>query len=110
MMKFEAGVTYSTRSIGDHNCIIRCTIAKRTAKTITTTDGKTFRVGVSYDGRAETFRPWGNYSMAPTMTAECTRPLYADWEKAAAAEANALWNADQYDAERAAFRALHATR
>ena len=67
MTKFEPGKTYTTRSIGDHNCIISETIASRTAKTVTTTDGKRFRL-FEYDG-AECFRPWGKFSMAPTLRA-----------------------------------------
>jgi hypothetical protein len=67
MIKFEAGKTYQTRSPGDSNCVIRETIAKRTAKSVTTASGKTFRV-TEWDG-AETFRPWGSYSMAPAMSA-----------------------------------------
>ena len=68
MIKFEAGKTYQTRSIGDADCIIRETIAKRTAKTVTTAGGKTFRVG-EYNG-SEFIRPWGSYSMAPIIRAE----------------------------------------
>lgn len=68
MKTFEAGNTYETRSIGDYDCKIRVTIAKRTAKTVTATDGKSFRVAVDMHGD-ESFRPWGNYSMAPFMSA-----------------------------------------
>ena len=70
MMKFEAGKTYTTRSICDHDCIIAVTIAKRTAKTVTATvrgEQKTFRVA-EYDG-AEFIKPWGSYSMAPIIRA-----------------------------------------
>lgn len=67
MQKFNVNQTYSTRSIGDANCIITVTIAKRTAKTVTTTEGKTFRVK-EYN-EAEMFKPWGDYSMAPTIRA-----------------------------------------
>jgi hypothetical protein len=70
MIKFEAGKTYATRSIGDHNCIISVTIEKRTEKTVTATirgEKKNFRVG-EYDG-AEFIKPWGSYSMAPTIKA-----------------------------------------
>lgn len=35
MTKFEAGKTYSTRSICDHSCIISVFIEKRTEKTVT---------------------------------------------------------------------------
>lgn len=70
MIKFEAGKTYSTRSICDHDCVISVTIEKRTAKTVTATfrgEQKTFRVG-EYDG-AEFIKPWGSYSMAPVIRA-----------------------------------------
>lgn len=69
MIKFEAGKTYSTRSICDSNCIISITVASRTAKTIVTTEGKRFRTKPSYDGSSETIKPWGSYSMAPTIYA-----------------------------------------
>lgn len=69
-MKFQAGKTYATRSVCDHNCIIRVTVAKRTAKTITTTAGKTLRIAVSpFDG-VEQVKPWGSYSMAPIVSAD----------------------------------------
>lgn len=70
MQRFEVGKTYQTRSIGDHNCIISATIAKRTAKTVQTTDGKTFRISVWHDESAEFIKPWGSYSMAPMLTAK----------------------------------------
>jgi len=70
MKKFEAGKTYTTRSICDHDCVISVTIEKRTAKTVTATvrgESKTFRVA-EYDG-AEFIKPWGSYSMAPIINA-----------------------------------------
>ncbi len=67
MNTFQAGRTYQTRSICDSECLIRATIAKRTAKTVTTADGKTFRISV-YEG-VEQFKPWGSYSMAPAISA-----------------------------------------
>lgn len=71
MTKFETGQTYQTRSICDADCIISITVAKRTASTITTTEGKTLRVigNLSKLNNAETVRPWGNYSMAPAIHA-----------------------------------------
>lgn len=69
MTKFEAGKTYQTRSICDHDCIIRVSVASRTAKTIKTTSGKTFRVNTLHDGSAEYVKPWGSYSMAPMVDA-----------------------------------------
>jgi hypothetical protein len=68
MTSFEIGKTYSTRSICNHDCIISVTVVKRTAKTITTDEGKLLRIGI-FDG-CEFVRPWGTYSMAPIVTAE----------------------------------------
>jgi hypothetical protein len=65
---FEAGTTYATRSICDYDCIIAITIAKRTAKTITTTAGKVLRIAL-WNG-VEHVKPWGSYSMAPMIGAD----------------------------------------
>jgi hypothetical protein len=72
-MKFEAGKTYWTTSIGDSECIWTITVLRRTAKTLYVTDengnAKTLRVKVdTYDG-GETVAPKGNYSMSPTISA-----------------------------------------
>ena len=67
MHTFQPGQTYATRSICDHDCIIRVAVASRTAKTIKTVDGKTLRIGVY--GDAELVKPWGTYSMAPIVRA-----------------------------------------
>ena len=67
-MKFATGRTYSTRSICDHDCIIRVTVASRTAKTFTTPAGKTLRIA-EYQG-VEQVKPWGSYSMAPIVSAD----------------------------------------
>jgi hypothetical protein len=77
MKTFEAGKSYYTRSLGDHNCIIRVAVASRTAKTIKTVDGKSFRV--SFYNDAEFVRPWGSYSMCPIVSAENTKELKPDW-------------------------------
>lgn len=68
MSKFIAGKTYTTRSACDHDCIISVTVAKRTAKTITTTEGKTLRISIGYTGE-ECVKPWGSYSLAPVVRA-----------------------------------------
>ena len=68
MTAFETGKTYATRSACDHNCIIRVTVASRTAKTIKTAEGKTLKVSV-FDG-VEQVKPWGSYSMAPIVGAD----------------------------------------
>jgi hypothetical protein len=67
--KFQPGRTYATRSACDHDCIIRVTIARRTAKTVTTERGKTLRIAIDYTG-AESVKPWGSYSMAPIVSAD----------------------------------------
>ncbi len=66
--QFETGQTYSTRSVCDHDCIISVTITKRTAKSITTSEGKRFFV-FEYCG-VEQIKPWGSYSMAPIVAAD----------------------------------------
>ena len=79
---FEVGKTYMTRSIGDHNCIVKITVASRTKCFITTTEGKRFRVsGGYYNPNVEQCSPWGSYSMAPTITAEDTENLTTDWNQ-----------------------------
>jgi hypothetical protein len=74
-MKFHAGTTYTTRSIGDANCIIAAKVISRTAKTVKVEFDnaigdrtQSFRIK-EYNG-IEFFKPWGNYSMSPVMTAE----------------------------------------
>lgn len=71
MTKFEIGKTYQTRSVCDYNCIIAITVAKRTASTITTTEGKTLWISKKLSGYngAETVQPWGSYSMSPAIHA-----------------------------------------
>jgi len=67
MNRFEIGRTYETRSIGDYNCIIRIIVCKRTAQTLVTHQGQRLRIKHS-DG-VEYVKPWGTYSMAPTLRA-----------------------------------------
>lgn len=68
MAKFETGKTYFTRSVCDHDCVIRVTVASRTAKTIKTSEGKTLRIA-EWQG-VEQVKPWGSYSMAPIVSAD----------------------------------------
>lgn len=72
MFKFEEGKTYSTRSICNHDCIIAITVIKRTEKTIVADCGwkgeKRLRIKI-LNGE-ETVMPWGNYSMAPQISAK----------------------------------------
>lgn len=71
MAKFETGKTYWTRSICDYDHIVRVTVAKRTDKTLTTTEGKTFRIATpKWNDGIEQIKPWGSYSMAPVISAD----------------------------------------
>ena len=68
---FEAGKTYSTRSICDHDCIFRFTILARTAKSVTIeVHGKTVRRGLSIWQGVEQFKPFGSYSMCAVIGAD----------------------------------------
>lgn len=73
MTTFNVGQTYSTRSIGDHDCIFTFTVLSRTAKTVTIydpTNRKTVRRGLSFWQGVEQFSPFGSYSMAPIVGAD----------------------------------------
>lgn len=71
MTRFEPGQTYTTRSIGDNDCIISVTITRRTDKTVWgELNGKPARYRVhTFEGR-EYINPWGHYSMAPVLWAK----------------------------------------
>ena len=68
MTTFEAGKTYYGRFATNYDSIIKITVAKRTAKTITTTEGK--RLGIKVWQDCENVMPLGRYSMAPTIGAD----------------------------------------
>lgn len=75
MKQFEIGKTYETHSICDTNCIIRIEVIARTAQTITVKEVdevKRLRIikKASECRKAETVMPWGQYSMAPMISAE----------------------------------------
>lgn len=65
---FNRGATYQTRSVGDHDCKVTVTIESRTKCFVRTTDGEKFRVFLR-DG-IERIKPWGSFSMAPTLSAD----------------------------------------
>lgn len=75
MKKFEIGKIYTTRSACDHNCIWSFKIIARTAQTITAADDhgevKKYRISkkLSEYRNAESFQPFGSYSMSPIITA-----------------------------------------
>lgn len=66
-MKFEVGKTYYCRSLCDYDCIYRITVASRTEKTLTTSEGK--RLGIKLRDGVESVAPRGRYSMSPTIYA-----------------------------------------
>lgn len=75
MKTFEIGKKYSMRSICDHDCVWTYEVVKRTAATITITDGKqtkTCRINKrsSEYRNAETIYPLGQYSMCPSLSAD----------------------------------------
>ena len=87
MTKFNVGQTYSTRSIGDWNCIFSFTILARTAKTVTVNvSGKTVKRGLSVWEDVEQFKPFGTYSMCAIISADdkdlsgVVHPAYAQAE------------------------------
>jgi hypothetical protein len=88
VIRFEVGKTYSTRSIGDHNCIYSITIAKRTAKTVTTTECKIYRprLRTNHEGQTVETISGGNYSFAHSWDATDDKVLLRDWEQPAALE------------------------
>lgn len=82
MTKFEAGRTYYTRSICDHNCIFSMTVTSRTAKTIKAEVGgkaKTLRITTIFG--MEEVSPLGRYSMSPIIKADDTAELFPDWAR-----------------------------
>ena len=71
MSKFNIGITYTTRSIADHDTVITAKVLKRTAKfvTVKTQFDASKRCGIIIIDGVETIKPWGSYSMAPTIRA-----------------------------------------
>ena len=73
--KFEAGSTYEHGWINDADSSTQWVIVRRTASTVwareagSTGNGAAFRVKINADG-VECIKPFGTYSMAPTLTAE----------------------------------------
>lgn len=71
-VKFEAGMTYYYRFIGDSDLVVKCKITKRTAKTITFVEldeKKTYtkRIRESFGVECVSI---GSYSMAPVLFAD----------------------------------------
>jgi hypothetical protein len=70
MKKFKTGATYSARSICNYDVIWEFEIKRRTAKSVwVEVDGQVKRRAISVWDNAETFSPFGSYSMAPIVRA-----------------------------------------
>lgn len=71
MKTFEIGQSYFCRSVCDYDCVWTYKIVSRTAKTITTECGKTFRINKKLTEwhEAEAVYPSGQYSMCPVLEA-----------------------------------------
>lgn len=74
MLKFEIGKSYTHGWIGDSNLFTTWTVLRRTAQTITITNGeetKTCKIikQLSAWENAECVYPFGKYSMCPTLRA-----------------------------------------
>jgi len=72
MKRFEIGVTYYTRSICDHDCVMEFEVLSRTNKTIVISSNITGvkRVTVYEFKDSENAMPLGRYSMAPVIIAD----------------------------------------
>jgi hypothetical protein len=71
MSKFQVGVRYATRSIGDHNCIYAFLILARTAKTVTVKiRGDIVKRGLQVYEGVEQFKPFGTHSMCAIIRAD----------------------------------------
>jgi len=71
MTQFKVGNTYATRSICDYDCIFSFTIHARTAKSVTVDVHRNrVRRGISIENGVEHFKPFGNYSMCPIISAD----------------------------------------
>ena len=68
-LKFEAGKSYSCRSIGDQDCVFKFKVIRRTDKTLWLDyEGKTLTVRARFNGtKGESCMPLGRYSMAPIL-------------------------------------------
>jgi hypothetical protein len=74
MKAFEVGKQYTHGFIGDSELFVTWTVIKRTAQTVTITDGretKTCKINakVSEYRNAESVFPFGRYSMCPILSA-----------------------------------------
>lgn len=84
IVKFEAGKTYYYRFISSYDTVVKCTIIKRTAKTITFKDdcGETMTRRIYILDGVEKV-DIGHYSMAPSLGADRSAEALEETEKKA---------------------------
>ena len=84
IVKFEAGKTYYYRFISSYDTVVKCTIIKRTAKTITFKDdcGETMTRRIYILDGVEKV-DIGHYSMAPSLGADRSAEALEEAEKKA---------------------------
>jgi hypothetical protein len=79
---FQPGTVYSTRSICNYDCVFSYRIIRRTDKSVwvcpvrngeDVTDETKRRSIMKYDGQPERIYPQGQFSMAPSLTADDKR-------------------------------------
>jgi hypothetical protein len=120
--KFIVGKTYTTRSIGDSNCIFAFECVGRTRATVTFRhEGKEITKRVQIASNSEACFPLGRYSMAPVIrasdrTADAVEELKdaakkvqvgtvdmtPTWEQASRVLTTILVNSSSYEARKAA--------
>ena len=85
--KFKVGQIYQHRSIGDHNCIWRFEVVKRTKCFVILQPvgrsgfNRSVRCKVRVWRNVETVSPHGRHSFSAPLNADDTKELLADWEK-----------------------------
>jgi hypothetical protein len=68
---FEAGISYFCRSACNYDCIWHFKILRRTAKSVwVLVNGEEVRRAVKVWSGVESFEPFGNYSMSPSVSAD----------------------------------------
>ncbi len=70
-VRFEVGVSYFCRSLGDSECIWHFSIIRRTESSVwVEVNGKECRRSIRVWSGVEKFEPFGRYSMSPVVSAD----------------------------------------
>lgn len=71
MIVFAVGQTYQVRSLGDWDCIFSFEVTARNNSFVWVLDGDTtYKRKVTVREGVETLKPFGTYSLAPTLRAD----------------------------------------